>query len=281
MACHPEPVRPKEPDLTPRQRWIAAQRLAAGDTLRMAAVMANTNSAVLSLLLNEDPEFQGLIEDCRVIHAMPRDEWRARAEAYARDAAERAMVDGRVSTLNLCLKATGILANAPDDAEDDPDAWMDGLTDEELADYEALDDEAEYAEAAHVPAADLVPERVASASADACRALAKAAAPPPSTSPMLKPVITAAGISPPCVPSDGLAVAPGAGRHEPVSLGMPPAAAGAIACSSAFRDTTSAAPVTTGLGLDAPFLRSRPPPHRAKAPGGLSPPATAGPLMIA
>jgi hypothetical protein len=91
---HPDLCAPKQPDLTLRQRWIAAQRLAVGDTLRMAAVMANTKSAVLSLLLSEDPEFQGLIEDCRVIHAMPRDEWRARAEAFARDAAERAMVNG-------------------------------------------------------------------------------------------------------------------------------------------------------------------------------------------
>ncbi len=74
MPRHPEPVRPKEPDLTPRQRWIAAQRLAAGDTLRMAAVMANTNAAVLSLLLNEDPEFQGLVEDCKGIHQLPREE---------------------------------------------------------------------------------------------------------------------------------------------------------------------------------------------------------------
>src|SRR5687767_9305162 len=82
--CRPEPVRSKEPDLTARQRWIAAQRLAAGDSLRMAAVMANTNAAVLSLLLNEDPEFQGLIEDCRAVHQMPRDEWRARAEACSR-----------------------------------------------------------------------------------------------------------------------------------------------------------------------------------------------------
>jgi hypothetical protein len=65
MSRRPESIRPKEPDLTPRQRWIAAQRLAAGDTIRLAAVMVNTNSVLLSLLLAEDPEFQGLIEDCR------------------------------------------------------------------------------------------------------------------------------------------------------------------------------------------------------------------------
>jgi hypothetical protein len=144
-SCHAEPVRPKEPDLTPRQRWIAAQRLAAGDTLRLAAVMANTNVAVLNLLMAADLDFAGLIEDCRAIHQMSRDAWRARAEAYARDAAERAMVDGRVSTVNLLLKTTGLLTDTSADADDDPDASMEGRADEALAEYEPLgDDKAEW-----------------------------------------------------------------------------------------------------------------------------------------
>jgi hypothetical protein len=179
----------------PRQRWIAAQRLAAGDTLRMAAVMANTNAAVLSLLLAEDPEFQGLIEDCRAIHAMPREEWRARAEAFARDAAERAMVDGRVSTLNLCLKATGLLAGAAEDDEDDPDAWMDRLTDEEWAEYEALCDEAEEpAEAGDVCIAAKVEATAEPGLLSADRAAPATAELPCATSPLSGPVVAVAPV---------------------------------------------------------------------------------------
>jgi hypothetical protein len=260
MACHPDPCPPKEPDLTPRQRWIAAQRLAAGDTLRLAAVMANTKSAVLSLLLNEDPEFQGLIEDCPVIHVMPRDEWRARAEAYARDAAERAMVDGRVSTLNLCLKATGLLATAQAEAEDDPDTWMDRLTDEELAEYEALDDEAEEPaeaarEAAEAPAAGpVVP-------------VAAAAPPviglPPSSSPGPETMAPAATVATDDVPFPAPAV--------PTPPG--PAAARPVSHPSFARHTDA------GLERSTPqpsFSHTDAPPHHIHRPGGL-PPATAGP----
>jgi hypothetical protein len=253
--CRPDPVRPKEPDLTPRQRWIAAQRLAAGDTIRMTAVMANTSSAVLSLLLNEDPEFQGLIEDCRAVHAMSRDEWRARAEAYARDAAERAMVDGRVSTLNLCLKTTGLLAGTSDDADEDDDplqAWMDGLSDEEWAEYEAMDEGTE--ELAVAPCTAAAATTLAMPAAAAERTV-----PPPAT------------LSVPAAPVPIANARPSAAAEPVPSAAV--VAAGASSCpASASRVDAS----LDRLSPKAPFPHLDPSRRRAPALGSL-PPSITGP----
>jgi hypothetical protein len=197
---------------------------------------------------------------------MSRDECRARAEAYARDAAEQAMVDGRVSTLNLCLKATGILANAPDDAEDDPDAWMDRLTDEELAEYEALGDAEEPAEAE-----DACITAKVEAAAEPGLLPADPAAPattelPCATLPLPGPILEVA----PVPPSDALA------GGNAVMAPADGAATGAAFSLAAF-PKPAAGP--DRLTSDAPFPRTGPSTRRYEAPGGL-PPATAGPTAI-
>jgi hypothetical protein len=253
MPRHPEPVRPKEPDLTPRQAGDTLRMAAVMATLRMAAVMANTNAAVLSLLLNEDPEFQGLVEDCKGIHQLPCEEWRARAEAFARDAAERAMVDGRVSTLNLCLKATGLLAGTAEDAAgDDPlQAWMDGLSDEEWAEHEALDADLE----------EPVPATTAPLSAEA-------AAQPASESLGERPPTLTDVVQP---PADDLPPLP-----EPIAT-MEPASAAALAPRPAsLPERMAAATRLDRAGLQAAFSHHRPPFRLDRGPGGL-PPSTAGP----
>jgi hypothetical protein len=94
-----------------------------------------------------------------------------------------------VSTLNLCLKATGLLANAPDEVDDDPDAWMDRLTDEEWAEYETLGDEDEQAEAVPASSDDI-------ASAEPSPVLEDVATPAsaessPVTLPVPEPVVAA------------------------------------------------------------------------------------------
>jgi hypothetical protein len=265
MPCHPDPIRLKERDLSPRQRWIAAQRLAAGDSLRLAAVMANTNSAVLSLLLNEDPEFQGLIEDGRAIHAMPRDEWCARAEAFARDAAERAMVDGRVSTLNLCLKASGLLAGTAEDAaDDDPlQAWMDGLSDEEWAEYEALGDEDEQAEV--MPAGCDEVTSAETAEPVMPTGIAAVAEPPSATFSMSEFDTTAA----PALIVD----TPASGHDEMMPAGA--MVAGAAVGLPAFPEAAGGH-VRVAVDTSLPGLA----PWHGGAPGRL-PPATAGPRRVA
>jgi hypothetical protein len=209
-------------------------------------------------LLKEDPEFQGLIEDCRVIHAMPRDAWRARAEAYARDAAERAMVDGRVSTLNLCLKATGILANAPDDAEDDPDAWMDQLTGEELAEHEALGDEAEEpAVAAEGDAAGAEPDPL-----------------PASSTPATSRTLVGGAISA-STPSSAL-LATCAARFAPSPPPDEPPRPNAAPHLPTFPGVMDRAARHHEPDADAPSARPTPSLHPAKAPSH-PPSATAGP----
>jgi hypothetical protein len=260
MHGHSEPVRPKESDLTPRQRWIAAQRLAAGDTIRMAAVQANTTSAVLSLLHSEDPEFQGLVEDCRAVHQMPRDEWRVRAEAYARDAAERAMVDGRVSTLNLCLKATDLLGATVEDEPDDLDAWMDRLTDEEWADYESLGEEGlqEAARAIDTPA-DPVPPSLTDASAIPGMDPPGAIPAPAGSSAM--PALRAASTTT-ALPRDRL-TAPSIATNQPTA---------AAALDRATRQTSCGATLSSARHTPSLYL-PRSPSH--------PPPATAGPRPLA
>src|SRR5688500_4465710 len=95
---------PREPNLSPRQRWLAACRLAAGDRVLVAACAAGVNAHSLRALVAEDPDFVELVDAFRVIKALSREEKRARLEDLCWDGAERAVLDGRVSTLNLCLK---------------------------------------------------------------------------------------------------------------------------------------------------------------------------------
>jgi hypothetical protein len=72
---HPEP---REPDLTPRQRWLAARRLAAGDRPVVAAAAAGVKTACLQLLLDADPEFRALVTAFTELRALPPEAKQAR-----------------------------------------------------------------------------------------------------------------------------------------------------------------------------------------------------------
>jgi hypothetical protein len=133
---------PREPDLTPRQRWLAARRLAAGERVVVAACAAGVGTHSLRLVLKEDPDFIELVDAFRAIKALSPEEKRARLEDLCWDGAERAVLDGRVSTLNICVKGLRLLADPEADADDelDPlDAFYAGLSPEEQADYDGLD----------------------------------------------------------------------------------------------------------------------------------------------
>lgn len=134
-----------QPGGTPRQRWIAAQRLAAGDPVVLAAAAADMLPEELEPLAESDPWFRKLREACEALLALSPEAWAERAQQLARDAAERALVDGKTATISLVLRQGGRLAG-PDvpepEAEDDPDAEVEALlarlTPEERAEYESF-----------------------------------------------------------------------------------------------------------------------------------------------
>jgi hypothetical protein len=90
------------------QRLLAAERLAAGDPLVLVAAAVHADEDALRVL-DTDDSFRRLVDACRGIQEMPREDWRGRAERLLRGAAERAIADGRVSTVNLILRATRAL----------------------------------------------------------------------------------------------------------------------------------------------------------------------------
>jgi hypothetical protein len=104
----PDPA-PKPP--TERQRWMAAQCLAAGEGLAGAAAFAAIPLEVLRRLDAEDADFQAL-RDAEIARArLPADGWARRMELLTRQAIERALADGKVSTVNALLR-TGLVLPA-------------------------------------------------------------------------------------------------------------------------------------------------------------------------
>lgn len=93
---------PKPP--TERQRWIAAQCLAAGEGLAGAAAFAGIPLPVLRRLDAEDADFQALRDAEIARAALPADAWARRVELLTRQAVERALADGKVSTVNALLR---------------------------------------------------------------------------------------------------------------------------------------------------------------------------------
>jgi hypothetical protein len=66
-------LEPREPDLTPRQRWMAARRLAAGDQ-PVAAASAGVKTGCLQVLLDAGPEFQELVAALVELRAASREQ---------------------------------------------------------------------------------------------------------------------------------------------------------------------------------------------------------------
>src|SRR3954447_4815080 len=129
---------PPAPRLTVRQRWLAARRLAAGDTPRVAAAFAGAEVEDLEDLAATDPRFMALLDDARALRALSRDQWRGGGEGLLRDHVEDAIAEGRVTTINLGLKGLRLLEDEPE--EYDPDAEAEGLlarlTPEERDEYD-------------------------------------------------------------------------------------------------------------------------------------------------
>ena len=153
----PEPRSAASPAMI-RQHLIAAQRLAWGDPLEHAAMQAGMTTDALRQR-EAEPDFQVVREAEEALLALDSAAWERRMDGQMRQAAERALIDGRVSTVNLLLKARLNLTSvtgkrAPRDLDDDKDEREDDEDDDE----DGLDDEAWLAT---VPVVESDPEREA------------------------------------------------------------------------------------------------------------------------
>jgi hypothetical protein len=95
------------PEPTPaeiRRHWLAAQRLADDDLPQQVALQAGLTLATVRELV-ADADFQVARDAEAAILALDPAAWERRMEGMMRQAAERALVDGKVSTLNLLLRA--------------------------------------------------------------------------------------------------------------------------------------------------------------------------------
>jgi hypothetical protein len=91
------------PELTPRQRWIAAQRMAAGDPLALCAAVAGVAATALERLFGDQP-FHELVEACQKILELPPARQIGRLVQLAQEAAERALADGVPSVIIGVMK---------------------------------------------------------------------------------------------------------------------------------------------------------------------------------
>ena len=124
----PSPVTPTLPALSARQRLIAAEQLAAGDEEVLAATAAGCTEEEVRQLLAGDSGFNRLVAACRRVQGLPRRDWQDRVERLLRGATERAIHDGRVTTINMAARATGAL-----ELDDEPDPMAEEVEEGPLA----------------------------------------------------------------------------------------------------------------------------------------------------
>src|SRR3954454_24720844 len=124
----PSPVPPFLPTLSARQRLIAAEQLAAGDEEVLAATAAGCTEEEVRQLLAGDPGFNRLVAACRRVQGLPRRDWQDGVERLLRGATERAIHDGRVTTINMAARATGAL-----ELDDEPDPMAEEVEEGPLA----------------------------------------------------------------------------------------------------------------------------------------------------
>jgi hypothetical protein len=101
------------PDPSPRQVETAARRLAFGDPVEVAAARARMRPADLVLLRDHDPCFKALVAEIRRVLDLPLPAYEAQVRRELRLATLQALQDGRVTTVNLLLRASRLPAGAP------------------------------------------------------------------------------------------------------------------------------------------------------------------------
>ena len=94
--------------LTSRQRLRVAQRLAAGDSVEEAAGLAEVEAEAVDAVLG-CPRFQALLATQAAKAALSDEAWARQMKVMVRQAAEVALADGKVSTVNTLLRASLVL----------------------------------------------------------------------------------------------------------------------------------------------------------------------------
>jgi hypothetical protein len=151
---------------TPAQCWVAAQRLALGDSVALAAGVARCEVGQLHILNDLDPEFRALVEDARRLILMPEKDWQARVRAELRFATERALAEEKVSFVNLATRLMGALEPAQDERDEinnhEVYKFFNLLTLEQFAEYKAVGElDKEFGEARKAWAAKAAAVRAA------------------------------------------------------------------------------------------------------------------------
>jgi hypothetical protein len=96
------------PSPTPRERLVAAQRLALGDEPEFAAAEAGIEVEVLERLLG-DPAFVRLRLSQERLLGLTEEAWGERLQGLMRFGVENALAGGRVSTVNMLLRERAVL----------------------------------------------------------------------------------------------------------------------------------------------------------------------------
>lgn len=95
---------PGEP--SPAALRLAAEHLALGDSLALAAAAAGLARAALAERATDDPGFAELLADLRRILAMDQETWLARLQGRLRLVAERLLDAGETSFVNQAVRLT-------------------------------------------------------------------------------------------------------------------------------------------------------------------------------
>ena len=131
--------------LPAQQRWIAAQALAAGDTLARAAAEAGTRKAVLEWLLDNDEEFSELLESEQALGELDEEAWNRHAERKMRQTIDRLLALNRVAAVSLAARLCGVLdalrqrgkasADDPDEEPGSVEDFLRSLGDDKLTSH--------------------------------------------------------------------------------------------------------------------------------------------------
>lgn len=97
----------RPPELTRRQRWTAALRLADDDPPALAAAFADTSPEALDRLMAEDEGFKALVLACKALRDLPDQAWLERMRRLARERQLVAEVEAAVRRRPAPERAAG------------------------------------------------------------------------------------------------------------------------------------------------------------------------------
>lgn len=129
------------PKITVERRWQAARRLAAGDSVVLAAARAGLHEKQIDRMLAEDEGFVALRDEAVSLQEAEAHKRRQALSEMAFEALDDALMARNASIINNALKALGQLQNlaegeeAPSEVVPAEARFLASLTNEELAEY--------------------------------------------------------------------------------------------------------------------------------------------------